>query len=333
MSIRSPRIEQHRQPDDIRMVSSFASSTSRWSRPISPNSLITTAVSAMSGCCSRFLSNVVLPEPRNPVMTETGTAPARRLAHDGALSRRAAQAVQGIEAEREQDKAPACARLPAAAAPPASRRSRCRASPAQRGRSGGSRNSRFISAPSRARRALTSPARSARSRQSPQPVRAGTARSTGFSKKFDPRWVWREQVGRNPMLAHHREVVVDEAHRQAGDEADRSARSPRDHRDHVRHVGTPRQARRLSIGCGHARADDHCRARPEQGGDRSPAPAAVRDRAGYWLTSMWSAKARLPTMIQPISPCSLLAEHEDRRPSARPSARRFAVQMAGHPEP
>src|SRR5687768_17119628 len=106
--MRSPRIEQHRQPDDIRMVSSFASSTSKWSRPISPNSLITTAVSAMSACCSRFLSKVVLPEPRNPVMTETGSrsssgASLMPMPQTSTSSLGAAQAVQGIEAEREQD--------------------------------------------------------------------------------------------------------------------------------------------------------------------------------------------------------------------------------------
>src|SRR6185437_3180019 len=46
--------------------------TSRWSRPISPNSLMMTAVSASSGRRSSLFSRVVLPLPRKPVSTVTG---------------------------------------------------------------------------------------------------------------------------------------------------------------------------------------------------------------------------------------------------------------------
>ena len=40
--------------------------------PISPNSLTRTAVSAIRGCLSNAFRSVVLPLPRNPVMTEAG---------------------------------------------------------------------------------------------------------------------------------------------------------------------------------------------------------------------------------------------------------------------
>ena len=68
----SPRTVQHRQPLFISTTSSVALSTSRWSMPISPNSLTITAVSAMSGCFSTWFSTVVLPLPRNPVSRVTG---------------------------------------------------------------------------------------------------------------------------------------------------------------------------------------------------------------------------------------------------------------------
>ena len=41
--------------------------------PISPNSFTSTAVSAILGCLSSAFRSVVLPLPRNPVMTEMGT--------------------------------------------------------------------------------------------------------------------------------------------------------------------------------------------------------------------------------------------------------------------
>src|SRR5947209_3591270 len=68
----SPRTVQHRQPLFSSTTSSVAFSTSRWSRPISPNSLTMTAVEAMPGSFSTWFSSVVLPLPRNPVSTVTG---------------------------------------------------------------------------------------------------------------------------------------------------------------------------------------------------------------------------------------------------------------------
>src|SRR3990170_2059119 len=47
-------------------------STTRRSRPISPNSLMITAVSASSGRRSSLFSSVVLPLPKKPVSTVTG---------------------------------------------------------------------------------------------------------------------------------------------------------------------------------------------------------------------------------------------------------------------
>ena len=49
------------------------SSTSPPSNPASPNSLTITAMRRPSACVSRERSNVVLPAPRNPVSTVTGT--------------------------------------------------------------------------------------------------------------------------------------------------------------------------------------------------------------------------------------------------------------------
>ena len=70
---RSPRTVQHRQPEfRVTMPSSSDFSTSRWSSPISPNSLMITAVSASSGRRSSLFSSVVLPLPRKPVSTVTG---------------------------------------------------------------------------------------------------------------------------------------------------------------------------------------------------------------------------------------------------------------------
>src|SRR3954467_2864751 len=68
----SPRIVQQTQPDcSITIVSSIRSSK-WWSSPISPNSLISTAVSDSLGSSNSRCSSVVLPEPRNPVINVTG---------------------------------------------------------------------------------------------------------------------------------------------------------------------------------------------------------------------------------------------------------------------
>src|SRR5579862_315085 len=70
---RSPRTVQQRQPEfRVTMPSSSDFSTRRWSRPISPNSLMMTAVSASSGRRSSLFKRVVLPLPRKPVSTVTG---------------------------------------------------------------------------------------------------------------------------------------------------------------------------------------------------------------------------------------------------------------------
>ena len=74
MRTRSPRTLQHTQPLSSRTISSSLASTSRWSSPTSPNSLTITAVRASAGSRSRLASSVVLPLPRKPVITETGTA-------------------------------------------------------------------------------------------------------------------------------------------------------------------------------------------------------------------------------------------------------------------
>ena len=76
----SPRTVQHRQPLFSNTTSSVALSTSRWSRPISPNSLTMTAVAAMPGCFSTWFKTVVLPLPRNPVSTVTGIREAASIA-------------------------------------------------------------------------------------------------------------------------------------------------------------------------------------------------------------------------------------------------------------
>src|SRR5690242_9469021 len=70
---RSPRTVQQRQPEfSVTMPSSVDFSTRRWSSPISPNSLMITAVSASSGRRRSLFRSVVLPLPRKPVSTVTG---------------------------------------------------------------------------------------------------------------------------------------------------------------------------------------------------------------------------------------------------------------------
>src|SRR6202043_3011919 len=72
VSTMSPRTVQHRHPLLSNTTSSLDRSTSKWSRPISPNSLTMTAVAAISGCFKTWFSTVVLPLPRNPVSSVTG---------------------------------------------------------------------------------------------------------------------------------------------------------------------------------------------------------------------------------------------------------------------
>ena len=73
MRIRSPRTVQQMQPLFISKISSSASSTSASSIPTSPNSFSMTAMRCPCSSVRMRLSSVVLPEPRNPVSTVTGT--------------------------------------------------------------------------------------------------------------------------------------------------------------------------------------------------------------------------------------------------------------------
>ena len=75
---RSERSVQQTQPLCSTTISPSIASTSRWSSPTAPNSLTITAVSPSSGCFSRWFSSVVLPLPRKPVSTVTGTRSAER---------------------------------------------------------------------------------------------------------------------------------------------------------------------------------------------------------------------------------------------------------------
>src|SRR3954454_7098606 len=72
VAMRSPRTVQHRHPAESRIIFSSTVSTSRWSSPISPNSLTMITVSASAGSWSSRLSSVVLPAPRKPVSTVNG---------------------------------------------------------------------------------------------------------------------------------------------------------------------------------------------------------------------------------------------------------------------
>src|SRR6516162_2270538 len=63
---------QQRQPDCSTTVVSSSRSSRWWSRAISPNSLISTAVSENPGSRSNRCKSVVLPEPRKPVIRVTG---------------------------------------------------------------------------------------------------------------------------------------------------------------------------------------------------------------------------------------------------------------------
>src|SRR5580658_7922957 len=72
VSTRSSRTVQQIQPLSSSAKRSSLVSISRWSRPISPNSLMMATVPANSGALSRRASVVVLPLPRKPVSTVTG---------------------------------------------------------------------------------------------------------------------------------------------------------------------------------------------------------------------------------------------------------------------
>jgi hypothetical protein len=73
MRMRSPRTLQQMQPLFISKISSSASRTRASSMPISPNSFSMTAI-RIPWCSVRIrLRRVVLPEPRKPVRTVTGT--------------------------------------------------------------------------------------------------------------------------------------------------------------------------------------------------------------------------------------------------------------------
>jgi hypothetical protein len=65
-------------------MSSSTVSIRRWSRPISPNSLTITTVSASAGSRRSRFSSVVLPAPRNPVSTVSGIGSGRRGSGAGA---------------------------------------------------------------------------------------------------------------------------------------------------------------------------------------------------------------------------------------------------------
>ena len=65
---------QQRQPLESRTVLSSTVSTSWWSMPTSPNSLMSTAASPSEGCFKSWLSSVVLPLPRKPVSTMIGVS-------------------------------------------------------------------------------------------------------------------------------------------------------------------------------------------------------------------------------------------------------------------
>ena len=71
--MRSPRTVQQMQPLFISNTSSSASSTSASSTPTSPNSFSITAIRRPCRSVRMRLSKVVLPEPRKPVRTVTGT--------------------------------------------------------------------------------------------------------------------------------------------------------------------------------------------------------------------------------------------------------------------
>src|ERR671919_1056176 len=83
-SARSPRIAQHTQPFARRTVRSSTCRRRWWSIPTSPSSLTSTAVSPRSGWRRRLARSVVLPLPRNPVSTVTGSLLAMAEAGDEA---------------------------------------------------------------------------------------------------------------------------------------------------------------------------------------------------------------------------------------------------------
>ena len=75
VSCRSVRTEQQMQPLASSAMFSAAIDTMSWSMPISPISLITTATRAIAGCRTSAAMSVVLPLPRKPVISVTGSLP------------------------------------------------------------------------------------------------------------------------------------------------------------------------------------------------------------------------------------------------------------------
>src|SRR5262249_10162982 len=73
VSSRSLRTVQQMQPLASTATSPSTRSTRRWSRLISPYSLMMTALSFMSSWRRSRLSSVVLPLPSTPVINETGS--------------------------------------------------------------------------------------------------------------------------------------------------------------------------------------------------------------------------------------------------------------------
>src|SRR5687767_12359383 len=73
MRMRSPRTVQQMQPLLVSNSSSSAPITSWWSTPTSPNSFSMTAMRLPCFSLRMRFRSVVLPEPRKPVSTVTGT--------------------------------------------------------------------------------------------------------------------------------------------------------------------------------------------------------------------------------------------------------------------
>src|SRR5262249_2948384 len=73
MRIRSPRTVQQMHPLFISNISSSAPITRSWSTPTSPNSFSMTAIRLPCFAERMSLRRVVLPAPRKPVRTVTGT--------------------------------------------------------------------------------------------------------------------------------------------------------------------------------------------------------------------------------------------------------------------
>src|ERR1700723_435813 len=99
---RSLRNVQHTHPLASTATSPSICSTSRWSSATSPNSLMMTALSPMPACRNSLLSKVVLPLPRNPVITETG----RRDADLSVSNNPMLDSLDGLDAPHNELEAP-----------------------------------------------------------------------------------------------------------------------------------------------------------------------------------------------------------------------------------